>query len=118
MIRIELPYPPTTNNLFINAGKRRVKSQPYKAWFELASISIKDAHRQRIGAYSISICCRRPDKRRRDIANLEKAVSDLLVQHGVVQDDSLCERLTMQWDDTIQAECVVLIQPFERGMAA
>lgn len=118
MIRLELPYPPTTNNLFINAGKKRVKSDAYKAWFALASAHIKDSHRQAIGPYSISICCRRPDKRRRDIANLEKAVSDLLVAHGVIKDDSLCERLSMQWDSALPADCVVIIQPYEEGLAA
>lgn len=118
MIRITLPFPPTLNNLFINAGKKRVKSPGYTAWLQLAAISIKDAHRQSIGEYSIHICCRRPDKRRRDIANLEKGISDLLVSHGVIKDDSLCQRMTIQWDDDMEPECVVLIQPAERGMAA
>lgn len=117
MIRIELPYPPTANNLFINTTRGRIKAPGYKAWFAKASINIKDKHRQSLGPYSLSICARRPDKRKRDLANLEKAVSDLLVEHGVVQDDSLCERLTMQWDDQLPADCVVLVQPFEGGAA-
>jgi len=39
----------------------------------------------------------RPDKRRRDLANLEKAISDLLVDHKVIEDDSLIESLSMEW---------------------
>lgn len=40
-----------------------------------------------------------PDKRRRDLANLEKAPSDLLVACGVLKDDSLIHRLVMEWAD-------------------
>lgn len=118
MIRIELPYPPTTNNLFKNAGKSRVKTLGYKTWLQLASYSIKDSHRQNIGPYHISIALKRPDMRRRDIGNLEKAVSDLMVANGVIKDDSLCERLVMTWDNGINADCVVIVAPAEEGLAA
>lgn len=118
MLRLTLPYPPSANNLFRNAGKRRVKTAEYAAWQTLAGMCIRDSHRLALDSYSISICVRRPDRRRRDLANLEKAVSDLLVAHGVVKDDSLCERITMQWDAGLEAECVVIVQPFEEGMAA
>lgn len=102
MIRIELPYPPTTNTLFRNAGKSRVKTLGYRDWIKLASVSIKDSHRQGIGPYHISIALKRPDMRRRDIGNLEKAVSDLLVSHGVIQDDSLCQRLFKTREEAIE----------------
>jgi len=118
MIRIELPYPPTANNLFKNAGRSRVKTLAYNAWIKLASTQIKDSHRLGVGHYSIAIALKRPDNRRRDIANCEKAVSDLLVSHGVIKDDSLCERLTMAWDSGIQADCVVIIQEANEGLAA
>lgn len=120
MIRIVLPFPPSTNNLFANAAKGhgRFKSAKYKAWEKLAAVGVKDNHRQSLGPYSISIALRAPDKRARDIGNLEKAVSDLLVSHGVVKDDSYCRRLEMCWVDTMQEECVVLVQPYEQGLAA
>ena len=96
MVHLALPFPPTTNNLFVNAGKRgRVRSQAYEMWLQLAGLRIKDSHRRNFGHYALHICLKRPDKRRRDLGNFEKAVSDLLVSHGVVKDDSLCERLTM-----------------------
>lgn len=120
MIRICLPFPPSVNNLFANGakGRGRFTTPQYKAWQQLAALSIKDSHRQSLGPYSISIALRAPDKRARDIGNLEKAVSDLLVVHGVVKDDSLCRRLEMCWVDTMQEECVVLVQRFEQGLAA
>lgn len=39
----------------------------------------------------------KPDKRRRDLANLEKAPNDLMVKWGVLEDDSQIHRLTMRW---------------------
>jgi len=41
----------------------------------------------------------RPDKRRRDVANYEKAVSDLLTTYAVIEDDSLIEEMTLRWAD-------------------
>jgi crossover junction endodeoxyribonuclease RusA len=39
----------------------------------------------------------RPDKRRRDIDNLIKPVSDLLCSIGVIEDDSYCEKVSAEW---------------------
>lgn len=118
MVRIELPYPPSLNNLFANGKKGRYRVPEYNAWFALASAKVKDSHRAGYGPYSVHIAVRRPDKRRRDLGNLEKAVSDLLVAHGVVKDDCLAERITLQWASDLPAECVVLVQPVEEALAA
>lgn len=116
-IRIELPFPPTVNNLNVNAKSGgRYRSPAYDAWFAHASSFIKDSHRARFGSYSLQIALRRPDKRRRDLGNLEKAISDLLVAHGVVKDDCLAERITLAWDPGLEADCVVIVQAFEQGM--
>lgn len=118
MIRIELPFPPSVNNLYANAGRKRIMTPRYKAWFSLASTAIKGSHRQGVGPYALAIALKRPDKRRRDLGNLEKAISDLLVEHGVVKDDSLCERITLQWDHGIKADCVVIVVPCAEAMAS
>lgn len=117
-IRLSLPFPPSSNNLFANAGKRRIRTPQYDAWFALASTRVKESHRRGIGPYCLAICAKRPDKRRRDLGNLEKAVSDLLVAHGIVKDDSLAERITLVWDQGMTEECVVLVIPAEESLAA
>ena len=38
-----------------------------------------------------------PDRRRRDVFNYEKAISDFLVYQGVISDDSLIHKGTVQW---------------------
>lgn len=121
MIRIELPFPPSVNSAYANGGNKRGrhKTPAYLAWEKLAGTRIKDSHRRRFTSYTLHICLRRPDLRRsRDLGNFEKCVSDLLVAHGIVADDSGCERLLMTWDQNMQAECVVIIQQAEEAMAA
>lgn len=121
MIRLHLPFPPSVNSLYGNGGNKRGrhKTQAYDAWIKLASVGIKDSHRMGLGPYSLSICLEPPDKKRsRDLGNLEKAVSDLLVMHGVVKDDRYCQRLTMTWGTGLPAPCVVLVQRAEEGLAA
>lgn len=112
MIRLHLPFPVSVNALYANSGngRGRHKTTRYNAWIAEASIAVKDSHRQAIAPYSLSICLEAPDKRTRDLANLEKGVSDFLVMHGIVKDDSFCQRLVMTWGDGLPAPCVVLVQ--------
>ena len=118
MIRIVLPYPPSVNGLTSNAPKGRAKTDDYRLWLQKAGLCVKDSHRAGFGPYCLHIAVRKPDKRRRDLGNIEKAVSDLLVAHGVVKDDCLAQSITLQWDAGMQEECVVLIQEASEGMAS
>lgn len=120
MIKISLPMPPSVNGLFANKKTGgRVKTVAYKAWQHMAGACVKDIHRQNLGPYSISIALKRSTvSSLSDLTNREKAVSDLLVAHGVVKDDRYCQRLVMTWDEDLDAECVVLIHPYEEGLAA
>lgn len=120
MIKLHLPFPPSVNSLYANGGnmRGRHKTKGYEDWIRLASVGIKDGHRQKLGPYSISICLEAPDKRGRDLGNLEKAVSDLLVMHGVVKDDRYCQRLTMAWGTGLPSPCVVIVMKHEEGLAA
>ena len=120
MIRLSLPFPPSVNAAYANGGNKRGrhKTAAYIVWERLAAIGIKDSHRLALKTYTLAICLRRPDKRTRDLGNYEKCVSDLLVAHGIVADDSGCERLTMHWDAGLEDECVVIMQPAVEAMAA
>lgn len=97
-----LPYPPTANNLFPTgkSGKRFVSAE-YRAWKQHAGIALNP---QLAGTalplpppYQVVYEFRRPDRRRRDAFNGEKALSDLLVAHGVITDDCLIEEGTVRW---------------------
>ena len=98
MISLALSYPPTANNLFINQGKGRAKSPGYRHWLDLAMREIMAQRPAKLsGAYVMTITAQRPDNRRRDVCNLEKPISDVLVKMGVVRDDSDAQRVTLQW---------------------
>ena len=62
------------------------------------------------GPYALSILAKRPDKRRRDIDNLIKPISDLLMTVGVIEDDSDCDLVSARWV-TIGDGVRVLITP-------
>lgn len=122
MNRITLPMPPSTNALYRNVPKKgRVKTHRYLTWIQAAGWALKEQKPATVeGPYCLWLYCERPDKRRRDIGNLEKAVSDLLVSHGVVSDDSECVELHLYWSGTGR-DCTVLVepaQPIAMGIAA
>lgn len=95
-VEFDLPFPPSVNGLF--AGKsRRYASKGYNAWKEEARPFVPSV--LVAGPYSLSLIFDRPDRRARDLGNLEKAVSDLIVERGVVIDDSCCERIVLAWSD-------------------
>jgi crossover junction endodeoxyribonuclease RusA len=95
-----LPMPPSVNALTFNIpGKGRGKTEVYKAWILEAGLRLNLQRPKRMaGLVRLSIKAIRPNKRRRrDLGNLEKAVSDLLVSHGVIDDDSLIEEINIKW---------------------
>lgn len=101
MLRVYAPYPPSTNRLWRSVKGRNIKSAEYRAWEERCrretSVFIEGPCGRPDGAYRLTIEAQRPDKRRRDIGNLEKPLSDLLVSIGIVKDDCLAEEITLRW---------------------
>lgn len=119
-VTLHLPFPVSVNAIYANGGRARGRSKTarYLAWIKEASLYVKDSHRQKIGPYHIAICLEAPDKRARDLGNLEKAVQDFLVMHGVIQDDSKCRRLVMTWASGLQAPCIVTVTEAAEDIAA
>lgn len=52
----------------------------------------------------------RPDRRRRDVSNYAKACEDCLVKSGLVEDDSLCQKLVLMWsgDEPVKPACALI----------
>lgn len=104
-ICLMLPFPPSVNGLFATNKRthKRFPSEAYENWqleakralYEQAPLpSIK-------GPINVTYTFGRPDKRRRDAFNLEKAISDCLTAYEIIEDDSFIERGTVQWDDDV-----------------
>lgn len=100
MTTLTLPYPPTANNLYRNAGKKRVKSEGYTAWLTEAGWLVRSQRALLVpGRYRLSLIATAPDRRARDIDNLVKPVSDLLKKAGVIEEDSLAKSVFAEWSD-------------------
>jgi crossover junction endodeoxyribonuclease RusA len=94
---IHLPYPPSINRLYRSINGRSILSKIGRDYYrdvvplaEATGINIR-------GPYVLTITAHRPDRRKRDIGNLEKIVSDTLTKAGVIEDDSLCEAIISTW---------------------
>jgi len=98
MTVLTLPWPPAVNNLFMNVGKRRIRTKRYDAWLSEALIAVHEQRPAKIaGSFNVTIICNQPDRRRRDLDGLAKAPLDLLVKAGVITDDSHARQLTIGW---------------------
>jgi Holliday junction resolvase RusA-like endonuclease len=49
------------------------------------------------------------DKRRRDLGNLEKVVSDFLKDMAIIEDDHLAESIKLEWRHDLPAPTVVVV---------
>lgn len=107
MIRLTLPYPPSGNNQRIpvrqGKGARLTDAPAYREWKKAADKAVSEqvAGLALTGPYAMRLIADRPDRRRRDIGNLEKCCSDALVRGGVVADDSDAQRITLAWSDRL-----------------
>lgn len=121
-VEIKLPNPPSANALFANRKRDpfakptarklpgRVKTAKYRQWIEDAGWMLAMQRPGSIvGRYTLDIT---PGRGMADIDNLVKGISDLLVSHRVIEDDSLAERVTLSWGPD-GAETVVVVRGVE-----
>lgn len=91
ILSLDLPIPPSVNNLFGNRKGGRYKTQAYREWIKSATASLwtqKPAGGFPFfpATYTLSILL--PSGMRGDIANREKALSDFLkTPAGIISDD-------------------------------
>lgn len=97
--KIILPFPPSVNGLYGGgSGQKRFPSKRYKAWLALCE---RTPHACPDPAISqpVTICYTFawPDKRIRDGQNFMKAVTDYLVNAGVLADDNYNIIISETW---------------------
>ena len=113
MITLTLPLAHSVNRLWRIAGKRMIKSSEYRAWLDEAGWMVKKQTRDTIdGKYAIHIKAYHTNKRR-DLDNILKATSDLLVGLGMV-DDSQCMALAAEWTEDNTAPMIVTLIELEK----
>jgi Holliday junction resolvase RusA-like endonuclease len=118
VIVLELPLPPSTNDLFANVSREqraaarargmnlpgRVRTKNYNAWIKEAGWMLK-AQRQKPVKGPVNIEYFVCIDAKADLGNLEKAATDLLVSHGMIEGDdpSVVKRIVMQWSEDVPA---------------
>jgi len=134
-IEVTLTFPPSVNELYFNtsADKRRVaashgkklpgrlKTKRHMEWRRVAGYELNLQHPKPVkGRYFIHIgFSRRHDVPKIDLSNHIKAVEDLLVAHGLIEDDGLSEDIRLYWDDALpDRTCFVQVGSAEVKAAA
>lgn len=99
---IELPYPPSVNRMWRSVQGRNILSAVGREYRSQGLWVLQNIQsQQRLtwphqGRLSVGITVYPPDRRRRDIDNMPKAVLDLLTHGGVIVDDSQIDRLLIE----------------------
>lgn len=113
MTVIVLPFPPSTNNMFINGSKGRFRSQKYESWITEAGWELaRQRPSKHEGQVSLSFEFQDGrDKRKRDISNLVKAPEDLLVKHGVIKadDNSIVRKIDLSWSSDVEGVRITIM---------
>lgn len=107
LFSIVLPYPPSANRLWkFRGGRRPYKSKQYTDWTNKVLILCLGKKKFISGHYHIMIEAGRPDRRRRDLGNLEKPISDAMQEAGVVGDDCLALSIMSVWEESMEKKGV------------
>jgi len=105
----ELPYPPSVNHYWRRVGNRTLISKKGREYrravnAHLTIYGFKD--HPLAGRISASFTAFPPDRRKRDLDNLLKALLDALEHAGVYRDDSQIDSLTIERGEVVQGGCV------------
>lgn len=93
--------------------KPKVRSWRADMGWEIQGMKIRRDLSRIDRPYTLKILLAKPDNRKRDADNFIKEVSDLLVRHGLVKDDSLARSVSAEWSDLIAVGCRVILTPVE-----
>jgi len=102
VILLTLPYPPSANKLYRHVGPRVLLSAAGRVYYAevakvVAELRFRTAVRFPIrGRIAVMIDSFVPDRRRRDLDNMQKAACDSLTKAGVWTDDSQIDDLRIR----------------------
>jgi len=115
MIEITLPWPPTVNTYWRNFNGRTIISAKGREYRVAVAdqVLIQRAAKHVDYAVKVEIKAYRPDRRRRDLDNILKALLDALTHAGVMEDDALIEDLRVYWADEVGGMVKVRIEGME-----
>lgn len=115
MIKLELPWPPSVNRLYRatsrNSGKPGVyeidKAKEYK---KEVFVLIKNKKLEGFGSARVEVDIKAypPDRYRRDLDNILKAIIDSLEKAGVYKNDSQIDRIQIERKQVVPGGSVLI----------
>lgn len=115
MIKVTLPWPPTVNTYWRVFNGRSILSEKGREYRKAVAdqVLIQRAAKHFEKPLRVEIEAFRPDRRRRDLDNLLKAVLDGLAHAGVYGDDEQIQDLRIYWAPVIGGMVKVRIEVIE-----
>lgn len=114
-LMFKLPYPPSVNSLYAIVRGRKVLSKKGRLYKELVAREIKWTSEPLDGNIMVDITIWPPDKRRRDIDNVAKALLDSLTYSRLYHDDSQIKKLVIEMMSEVKKDGEVLIKVGEKN---
>jgi len=107
--QLELPYPPSANHYYRRVGPRTLISREGRAYRErvariLTVLGIRPMH----GPIVMQVAVFPPDRRRRDLDNLQKSLWDSLQKGGAYLDDSQIVKFTVERREVVPGGKVIV----------
>ena len=94
---LELPWPPSVNHYWRHVGAKVLISREGRAYRQVVGgIVLAERVAKLEGRLAVRVMAYPPDKRRRDLDNLLKALLDALEHAGVYDDDGQIDQLTIE----------------------
>jgi len=119
---IELPYPPVTgNHAWKHSGGKHYLTGAAKKYYEDVAFLILQGNNKAHITEHVQVTCwlYPPDKRKRDLENAWKVISDGITKAGVWEDDSLVRKLLIEWRAPEKnGRVVVRIEQYAGDMAS
>lgn len=100
MIVLDLPFPPSANNMHTVVRGRKIASKAYRGWKDEAAWAARLAKAERLsGLVEVTIELVAPDRRRRDCDNAIKPVLDALVSAHLIDGDDarFVRKVSSEW---------------------
>ena len=115
MIQVDLPFPPSVNHYYRRVGPRTLISREGRAFRKnVCTILARLGVRPLDGPLAITIDVHPPDRRRRDIDNIQKSLLDALEHGGAYHDDSQIVRLVAEKREVVtNGKVKVRIEPIQ-----
>lgn len=96
-MRLDLPWPPSVNHYWRRVGSRTLISKGGRL-FRKRVVAMLSVHSSEplTGRLHVRVLVYPPDRRRRDLDNIVKALLDALEHGGIYEDDSQIDRLEVE----------------------